>query len=85
MRFDRWLATPDERAPVEMEMIVVGGIEIRAERDAKIAAGAAVDRLQELAFRIFPFPVPREPDSPPVGQVEAGDVDCVGRCVLTAK
>ena len=45
MRIDSWLAAPDEWAPVEMEMIVVGGIEIRAERDAKIAAGAAVDRF----------------------------------------
>ena len=43
-----------------MEMIAVGAIEIRSERDAEIAAGTAMNATQKSAARARAVPVAQD-------------------------
>jgi len=74
----------EKRPAVEMEMIVVGGIIIRANGQPEIGACGAMYRAQEATFRGLFSPMPANADRPSVGQHEAADIRSVGGGVLTA-
>lgn len=70
---------------VEVEMIVMRGIEFRAERNTEIPARCPVRLAQKPALGVIALPIPRDPDALPVGELEPGDIDGVGGSVLTAE
>ena len=77
-------AAAPERTSIEMEMVVMGGVEIGAERDAEIPAAPGLYGTQEAAGGVVTLPVALDGDAAAVGQLENGDVESVRGGVLTA-
>ncbi len=55
---------------IKVEMIMMGLVKIRTERDPEIVARAAVDRPQELRFLTVPFPIALDIYSGAIGEPE---------------
>lgn len=68
-----------------MEMVAVCGIEVWAERYAKIAARPAMNLAQELAFDAGAVPVLEDTDAVAIGQCEGRYVNGIGGGVLTSR
>ncbi len=78
------LAARLKKAPVEMEMILMGWIVIRAKSDSEKAAAAAMDRSQKVAVGALVLPVFDDAYASPVLQPKARYINRIGRCVLAS-
>src|SRR5680860_1255617 len=65
-------------------MVGVGGVVVRAERDAEIAARAVNDAVQEGALCALVVPILKNRDGAAVLEREAGDVDSICFRMLAA-
>lgn len=54
-----------------MKVIMMGGVEIRAQRDTEGAAGAAVDVAEKAGFSPIPLPILSQTQAPAVREDEA--------------
>lgn len=74
-----------ETAAVEVKVVLMRGVEIRAERHAEVPARPIVDRMQKGCRRRLAFPLVLDRDALSIGKRETADIDGVGPSVLTAK
>src|SRR3546814_1808685 len=64
-------------AHIEMEVIVMGGVIIRAEHRSKTLAGAVVDDLKETPRPVIAVPVVLDRDPAAICQHKGRDIDSI--------
>src|SRR3546814_1258044 len=72
-------------AHIEMEVIVMGGVIIRAEHRSKTLAGAVVDALKDTPRPVIAVPVVLDRDPAAICQPKGRDIDSIALLMLDRK